>query len=67
MSDQDSLQVLVLERYKDKEHAYLTVHKSSGPFLAFRPKLLAMQDAGYVTISGRSYLDAKVGFGDRCS
>jgi hypothetical protein len=57
----------VLERYKDKEHAYLTVHKSSGPFLAFRPKLLAMQDAGYVTISGHSYLDAKVGFGDRCS
>jgi quinol monooxygenase YgiN len=67
LSDQDSLQVLVLERYTDKDHAFLTVHKSSEPFLAFRPKLKAMQDAGYVTVSGDSYLDAKVGFGDRCS
>jgi quinol monooxygenase YgiN len=66
LSDQDSLQVLVLERYKDKDHAYLIVHRSSEPFLAFRPKLKAMQDAGYVTVSGQSYLDAKVGFGDRC-
>jgi quinol monooxygenase YgiN len=67
MSDQDSLQVLVLERYKDKDHAYLIVHRSSEPFLAFRPKLKAMQDAGYVTVSGHSYLDAMVGFGDRCT
>jgi quinol monooxygenase YgiN len=67
LSDQDSLQLLVLERYKDKDHAYLTVHRSSEPFLAFRPKLKAMQDAEYVTVSGHSYLDAKVGFGDRCS
>jgi quinol monooxygenase YgiN len=67
MSDQDSLQVLVLERYKDKDHAYLIVHRSSEPFLAFRPKLKAMQDAGYVTVSGHSYIDAKVGFGDRCT
>jgi quinol monooxygenase YgiN len=67
LSDQDSLQLLVLERYKDKDHAFLKVHKSSEPFLAFRPKLKAMQDAGYVTVSGDSYLDAKVGFGDRCN
>jgi quinol monooxygenase YgiN len=67
LSDQDSLQVLVLERYKDKDHAYLIVHRSSEPFLAFRPKLKAMQDAGDVTVSGHSYLDAKVGFGDRCT
>lgn len=67
ISDQDSLQVLVLERYRDKDNAYLTVHRSSEPFLAFRPKLKAMQDAGYVTVSGHSYLDSKVGFGDRCS
>jgi quinol monooxygenase YgiN len=57
LSEQDNLQVLVLERYKDKDHAYLIVHKSSEPFLAFRPKLKAMQDAGYVTVSS---LDAGV-------
>jgi quinol monooxygenase YgiN len=65
LSDQDPLQVLVLERYQDKEEAYLQIHKSSTPFLAFRPKLQAMQEAGHVTISGHSYLDSGVGFGDR--
>ena len=65
LSDKDPLQVLVLERYKDKENAYLTVHKSSAPFLTFREKLKSMQDKGQVTISGHSYLDSGVGFGDR--
>jgi quinol monooxygenase YgiN len=65
LSDKDPLEVMILERYKDKENAYLTVHKSSGPFLAFRPKLQAMQEKGYVKVSGSSYLDAEIGFGDR--
>ena len=64
LSDKDPLQVLILERYRDKENAYLTVHRSSQPFLEFRPKLKALQDSGHVTVSGHSYLDARVGFGD---
>jgi len=62
LSDKDPLQVLIVERYKDKENAYLKVHKSSAPFLAFRKKLQAMQDNGHVQISGHSYLDSGVGF-----
>jgi quinol monooxygenase YgiN len=65
LSEKDPLQVMIMERYKDKDVAYLMVHKSSAPFLAFRPKLQAMQEAGHVTISGNSYLDSGVGFGDR--
>ena len=65
LSDNDPLQAMILERYKDKENAYMKVHKSSTPFLAFRPKLQAMQENGYVTISGNSYLDSGAGFGDR--
>jgi len=67
VSDQNPFQVMVLERYKNKDNAYLAVHKSSAPFLAFRPKLKAMQDAGHVAVSGHSYLDAQIGFGDRCT
>lgn len=65
LSDKDPLQVMILERYRDKENAYLQVHKSSQPFLEFRPKLKSMQDQGHVTVSGHSYLDTGIGFGDR--
>jgi quinol monooxygenase YgiN len=65
LSDKDPLQVLVLERYRDKENAYLQIHRSSNPFLAFRAKLNTMQEAGSVTVSGESYLDTGVGFADR--
>ena len=65
LSDKDPLQVLVLERYRDKEVAYLQVHKSSAVFLEFRPMLQALQEAGHVQLSGHSYLDSGVGFGDR--
>ena len=64
-SDKDPLRVLLMERYKDKEVAYLQVHKSSKPFLEYRPKLKAMEEAGQVTIVGESYVDTGVGFGDR--
>lgn len=65
LSDKDPLRVLIMERYKDKENAYLKIHRSSEAFLAFRPKLKAMEDVGDVTIHGDSYLDAGLGFGDR--
>jgi len=65
ISDKDPCQVLILERYKDKDNAYLKIHKSSAPFLVFRKKLQVMQDEGQITISGNSYLDSGVGFGDR--
>jgi quinol monooxygenase YgiN len=65
LSDKDPLQVLVLERYRNKEHAYLQVHKSSAPFLQFRPQLAKLQDEGKVTLSGHSYTDSQIGFGDR--
>jgi quinol monooxygenase YgiN len=62
LSDKDALQVLFLERYVDKEMAYLQIHKSSAAFLAFRPKLLAMQQAGRVTVTGSSFMDSGMGF-----
>jgi len=66
LSDKDPLCVLIMERYKDKEEAYLQVHKTSEPFLEFRPKLQALQDAGFVTVDGESYIDSGLGFvGDR--
>lgn len=64
-SDEDPLLLTFLERYADKEEAYLKTHKSGKAFLEFRPKLKAMQDAGNVEITGQSYLDTMVGFGDR--
>lgn len=65
LSDQDPLKVLVMERYTDKDNAFLKVHRNSAAFLEFRPKLKAMQEAGYVTIQGESFLDSGIGFGDR--
>ena len=65
LSDKDPLQVLLLERYQDKEVAYLQVHKSSTLFLEVRSKLQAMQEGGHVRISGHSYLDSGIGYGDR--
>jgi len=67
LSDKDPLRVLIMERYMDKDNAYLTVHRSSQQFLDFRPKLQALQEAGHVTIDGESYLDSGVGFGDRAA
>ena len=64
-SDRDPLMVTLMERYVDKDEAYLKTHKSSEAFLDFRPKLKAMQDAGFVEVEGQSYLDTGVGFGDR--
>jgi quinol monooxygenase YgiN len=65
LSDKNPLKVLVMERYKDKDEAFLTVHRSSAPFQEFRPKLKALQDAGFVTVDGDSFVDSQLGFGDR--
>mmetsp|Transcript_45315 Transcript_45315/g.58069 ORF Transcript_45315/g.58069 Transcript_45315/m.58069 type:complete len:146 (-) Transcript_45315:234-671(-) len=65
LSDKDPLRVLILERYKDKERDFLGTHKNSEPFLAFRPKLAAMQEKGLVTIDGDSFVDSNIGFADR--
>ena len=62
LSDQDGLRALLIERYADKEEAYLKIHKSSKEFLEFRPKLQAMQESGKVTVSGHSYVDSGLGF-----
>jgi quinol monooxygenase YgiN len=62
LSDSNPLQVLVLERYVDKELAYLKIHKSSTAFLKFRAQLQEMQQRGQVTIQGSSYYDAGIGF-----
>eukprot|EP00563_Minutocellus_polymorphus_P000100 CAMPEP_0181039452 /NCGR_PEP_ID=MMETSP1070-20121207/10481_1 /TAXON_ID=265543 /ORGANISM="Minutocellus polymorphus, Strain NH13" /LENGTH=103 /DNA_ID=CAMNT_0023117313 /DNA_START=226 /DNA_END=537 /DNA_ORIENTATION=- len=64
-SDKDPLMLTFIERYTDKDEAYLKIHKSGEPFLEFRPKLKAMQDDGNVEITGESYMDTMVGFGDR--
>jgi quinol monooxygenase YgiN len=62
LSDKNPLEVLILERYKDKDNAYLRIHKLSKPFLSFRPKLQKMQENGHVKVTGNSYLDSGVGF-----
>uniref|UniRef100_A0A7S1UNL8 ABM domain-containing protein n=1 Tax=Grammatophora oceanica TaxID=210454 RepID=A0A7S1UNL8_9STRA len=62
LSDSDPLQVLIIERYADKEKAYLEIHKSSEEFLQFRPKLKAMMEEGKVSMDGHSYIDSQVGF-----
>ena len=64
-SDSDPLVATLLERYVDKEQAYLNIHKSSAAFLEFRPKLKAMQETRLVSVEGQSYLDSGLGFGDR--
>mmetsp|Transcript_44099 Transcript_44099/g.86507 ORF Transcript_44099/g.86507 Transcript_44099/m.86507 type:complete len:121 (-) Transcript_44099:58-420(-) len=65
LSDKNPLKVLIMERYKDKETAFLEVHLKSAPFLTLRSKLKAMEDAGHVNVSADFYYDSDCGFGDR--
>ena len=65
LSDSDPKRLVVMERYQDKERAYLQVHKTSKPYLEFKPKFKAMKDAGHAIVTVHSYVDAMIGFGDR--
>ena len=62
ISDKDPLVVNLLERYADKDNAYLTVHKSGAEFLKFREQLKEMQEKGYVVIVGDSYVETDLGY-----
>lgn len=62
ISDNNPLLVLVMERYSDKEHGYLEIHRSGKEFQIFREKLKKMQDEGAVMIEGESYLETDLGY-----
>ena len=53
---------MIMERYSDKDHGYLEVHKSGSEFLKFREKLKAMQEMDEVEIDGQSYLETDLGY-----
>ena len=60
-SDKDDKAVIIIERYADKEDAYLRVHKGSTAFAQFRPKLAALEPV----ISGHSYVASDLGYASR--
>lgn len=65
VSDKDMLQVLIYERYVNKD-AYLDIHKKSMEFLAFKKKMMAMNEEGVKDqlgweMTGQSY-QKPVGF-----
>ena len=57
ISDKDPLKVMLLERYRNKETAYLQIHKSSKIFQEFRPKLAKLIEEKHVEMQGESYID----------
>jgi len=64
LSDKDDTMVTLLERYEDKDNAFLKIHRASVPFQNFRAKLKAMEEKGLVKVDGNSYLDSGVGHVD---
>jgi len=62
LSDKDPLMAIVMERYSDKERGYLDIHRSGKEFQKFREQLKKMQEDGYVTIEGESYLETELGY-----
>ena len=60
-SDKKDNVYVVTERYRSKED-YLKAHKSSAAFLAFRPVMRRMQDAGDVVVTGDSFVELGLGF-----
>lgn len=62
-SDKDPLRIQILERYKSKEPAYLTTHRSSPQFLEFRAKMAKLVESKDITsVDGHSYLESAAGF-----
>ena len=62
ISDDDPLKVLILERYADKDNAYMDIHRSGKEFLKFRNQLKVMQEADDVMIDGHSYIETDLGY-----
>lgn len=62
ISDKDPLMLAVIERYSDKDHGYLKVHRSGVEFLKYRDEVKGMQERGEVAIEGESYLETDLGF-----
>jgi quinol monooxygenase YgiN len=67
-SDKDSLEMLLLERYVNK-NAYLNVHRKSPEFVRYREKVTALSgvDGGGapgLVMQGSSYDDIEIGFFD---
>ena len=60
-SDKDPLQILISERYKDKDY-YLNVHKTSSEFLSFREKFQEMITNKNAVVDGHSYIESGIGF-----
>ena len=58
-SDQNPLQIFILERYIDKA-AYIDIHRTSKPFLLFKSELEHLK----VTVSGHSYIESNLVFSD---
>lgn len=54
-SDQEATRGMIVERYLDKDNAFLAVHKTSETFLEFRKELQKMQTDGKVKLDGESY------------
>jgi len=61
ISDSDPKRIVFVERYTDKEHSYLEIHKSSEAFLHFREQLANFQP----TITGHSYISTDIGYFDK--
>ena len=57
-SDKNPLRVHILERYADKENAFLKEYRNSKAFTEFRAAMAKMQDAKQITlVDGHSYLE----------
>jgi quinol monooxygenase YgiN len=61
-SDKDPLRGMIVERYVEKENAFLTIHRNTANFKEFRSKLQAMQDDKRVVIEGSSFVETDIGF-----
>ena len=55
-SDKEPGYVMILEKYTDKEHAFLEVHRSSAPFAAFKQWMASKPEGTFVT-TGHSYTE----------
>lgn len=60
-SDKNDRMIIIIERYADKDQAYLDVHKKSAAFARFRPQLAALDPK----IVGESYVASDLGYMSR--